>query len=178
MIEKNAANDKKSISLPVELTQMMPVKFRASVRTHGSEVRVGVSEHFGRSSKVELGSRRKIPNRFEEIKRPVDNSRLGVERLVEPALDVGLRREVVDLIRLNVMNQFCKAHSVRDVPLIKMETINWLNAAGIERRAAANNSMDLVSFLKQKIGHIAARLAADSCDQRFHLKNPLTASTI
>jgi hypothetical protein len=51
--------------------------------------------------------------------------------------------------------------SIRNMGIL----INGVQAGRIERRRAANDAPDLVTFAQQKLGKVGAILASDSSDQ-------------
>jgi hypothetical protein len=86
---------------------------------------------------------------------------------------MALRCQVVDLVRLHLLNDSYQAGRIRQVAVVKDEAlvrfvwilIEMVDAVGIEQRRASLDTVDFVSFVEQQLGEIGAVLAGDACDQ-------------
>ena len=99
----------------------------------------------------------------------------GVLRLLERDLHVGLRGQVVDLVRLHLLHDVDQRRRVRHVAVVQDEVrigvvrvfVDVVDARGVEQRGAALDAVHLIPFGQQKLGQIRAVLPGNSCDQCF-----------
>ena len=83
-----------------------------------------------------------------------------------------LRTEVVDLVRLEIIDQFDEVHGVGQVAVVKEKLhsvyvgilVKMINAIGVEGAGAADDSVDLITFAEQEFGQIGAVLSCDAGD--------------
>ena len=101
-----------------------------------------------------------------------------------------LRAEVVDLIRLNLLEDVPQSGAVGEIARVQEHPraglvriyIEVIDPIGIERRTPAEDSMNLIAFLEEKLRKIRAVLPGDSSDkcflhfQTFHGAFPLSHS--
>src|ERR1051325_3643578 len=88
---------------------------------------------------------------------------------------MALRREIIDLVRLDTSNQPRHGTRVAQVAVMKFEgrlvgvriRVDVIQAAGVESTGPANDAVDLVSLGQQKLGKIRTVLSCDTCNQRF-----------
>ena len=86
---------------------------------------------------------------------------------------MALRRQIVDLVRLNCLDDADQVGGVRHVAVMDLKMragnmrvlINVIDAGGVERRGAALDAMDDISLSEQKFGEIGAILAGDTGDE-------------
>jgi hypothetical protein len=79
---------------------------------------------------------------------------------------VALRGEVVDLAGLDRLQRPGQAVLVDEVAVVQREAVaDVVDAPGVERAAAADEAVDLVSLLQEQLGEIAAVLPGDARDQ-------------
>ena len=86
---------------------------------------------------------------------------------------MALRREIVDLVRLCLLHDADEVRGVRQVTVVEVETrlalvrvdVQVIDAAGIERRGATLDAMNLVTLAEQKLREVGAILTSDACDE-------------
>src|SRR5690606_27013860 len=92
---------------------------------------------------------------------------------------VALRREIVDLRRLDLLDDADEVRGVGKVAVMKVEgrarlmeiVIEMIDPPGVERRRPPFDAVDLVSFAEKKVRKIRAVLAGraeDQCDFPGH----------
>jgi hypothetical protein len=99
--------------------------------------------------------------------------------LLKGDLDVGLRPQVVDLIRLDFLQDTPEPRAVRQVSIVKEEArvrlmripIQVVYTARVEDAGAADYAVDLVPFGEKKLGEIAPILSCNAGYQRFFHAN-------
>ena len=83
------------------------------------------------------------------------------------------RAQVVDLVRLHLLNDADQVAAVgqvavmqREVLLVDMRVlIQVVNTVGIERRGPALDAVDFITFAQQKLGQVSAVLPCDAGDE-------------
>ena len=83
-----------------------------------------------------------------------------------------LRTEVIDFIRLCVLDYFCYEPDVRKITVMKENSchrfvgikIDVVYPVSIERACAAYDTVDLVPLAQQQFSEIRAVLSRDPCD--------------
>ena len=86
---------------------------------------------------------------------------------------MGLRAEVVDLVRLDLAQQGDQPRAVGEVAVVQEEPgvrvvrvlVEVVDPAGVERRRPADQAVDLVALGEQQLGEVGAVLAGDAGDQ-------------
>ena len=87
--------------------------------------------------------------------------------------DVTLRREVVDLVRLDALNDAYQAAGIGHVSVVEEEAaslvvrvlVEMIDAIGVEQGAAALDAVDFIAFGEQQLGEIRSILPGDTGDQ-------------
>ena len=116
--------------------------------------------------------------------------RVGVGRvlgLLEGHRDVALRRQVVDLVGLHLLDDAHQAAGVGHVAVVQDEAaaglvrilVEVVDPVGVEQRRAALDAVDLVALAEQELGEVGAVLAGDAGDQccAFHSSAVVEKST-
>jgi hypothetical protein len=86
---------------------------------------------------------------------------------------VRLRRQVVDLVRLDLLHDAGQVGTVGQVTVVQHEAlvsgvrvlVDVIDALGVEQRSAALDAVDLVAFLEQQFSEVRAVLAGDAGDE-------------
>ena len=92
---------------------------------------------------------------------------------LEAHLHVALRREIVDLVRLDFLDQANEVGRIGEIAEMEKELdarlmrirIEMIDAAGIERRRAPLHAVDRVALGEQELGKIRAILTGGAGDQ-------------
>ena len=87
--------------------------------------------------------------------------------------DVALRRQVVNLVRLHLLDDADQIGGVGQIAVVQDEVavlhvrvlVEMVDAVGVEERGAALDAVDDVALLQQELGEIGAILAGDAGDQ-------------
>ena len=88
---------------------------------------------------------------------------------------MALRREVVDLVGLGLLDQAHEVRAVAHVPVMEYKAVSaamgvsvqMVNSLSIEGRSSSLHAVDLVSLLEEELGEVGAVLPRDAGDQRF-----------
>jgi hypothetical protein len=86
---------------------------------------------------------------------------------------VALRGEVVDLVRLDLLDDAQQAQRIGQIAVVQMDAglgvvelvVEMIDALGVERRRAPLDAVHLVAFREQELGEISAILARDAGDE-------------
>ncbi len=128
---------------------------------------------------ADLGAadRHVIAQRFEKAQRAERDDVGGIFGDLERHLDMALCREVVDLVRLDLLEDAAQRRAVTEVAVVKAQrrslhmrvVVDVIDAVGVEEAGAAQQPVDLVALAEEELRQIGAVLAGDSGDQRpFH----------
>jgi hypothetical protein len=140
----------------------------------------------------QFGSGRLVEARF--LFHPQDADRLqqaqrtqcvrirGVLGLLERHRDVALRRQVVDLVGLDLLDDAGEAARIRHVPVVEDQAaalfvrilIEVVNPFGIEQRGAPLDAVHRVALVQQEFGKVCAVLAGDAGNQCDFFHSPRT----
>ena len=99
----------------------------------------------------------------------------GVLGLLEGHRHVALRREVVDLVGLDLLDDAHQAARVGHVAVVQDEAaiglvrilVEVVDPVGVEQRGAALDAVHLVAFAEQELGEVGAVLAGDAGDECY-----------
>ncbi|EXI76370.1 MAG: hypothetical protein AW07_00315 [Candidatus Accumulibacter sp. SK-11] len=97
----------------------------------------------------------------------------GVLGFLEADGDVALRGQIVDLVRLHLLDDADQARRVGQVTVVEDEAaillvrvlVQVVDTVGVEQRAAPLDAVDLVALGQQHFGQIGAILAGNAGDQ-------------
>lgn len=106
----------------------------------------------------------------------------GVFRRIEADGHVGLGAEVIDLVRLDLLDDARQVGRVRQVAIVQDQVfmqglgvlVNVIDALGIERRRAAFQAMHDVAFFQQQFRQVRTILPGNPGNKRdfFHVYLP------
>ena len=113
-------------------------------------------------------------HRLEQAQRAERVGIGGVLGGLEADLDVALRRQIVDLVGLGLLDQADQVGGVGQVAVVQEEAclvlvrvgVEMVDPAGVERRGAPLDAVHDVALGQQKRREIGAVLAGDAGDQR------------
>ncbi len=191
VIEENAVADEQAIGFAV--IDGIPVSRdfadgigTARIKRRGFALRrMGGAEHFRGAGLVEarllLGSGGVVAQGFQDTERSGSYDIGGVFGLIEADAHVGLGREVVDFIGLNLFEDVAQAGAVRHIAIMQAEgdlfmriRIDGVQAIGVEGGSAADHAVHLVAFGQQEFGQERTILPGNTENERSsHLENPI-----
>ena len=120
---------------------------------------------------------RVIANGFQQPERADRHHIRGVFGLIETYAHVGLRRQVVNLVRLRLRQDVAEAGPVGHVSIVQKERdatfvrirVDGIEAVGIESGGAAYDAVNLVAFGQQQFREKRAILSGNSGNKSlFH----------
>ena len=125
--------------------------------------------------KTGLASQAEDADGFEQAQSSESIGIGGIFRGLERNLHVRLRREIVDLVRLRLLDDANDVGRVGHIPVVQMERHAFLvrivnelvDAFRIERRRASFHAVDDISLGEKKLGKIGAVLPGYAGDQRY-----------
>jgi hypothetical protein len=122
--------------------------------------------HLGASCLVHADRQVQLPHRVEQAQHAQAGDVGRVLGHFEGDLDVALGGEVVDLLRLDRLQGPGEAVLVHEVAVVQGEAVpDVVDAPGVERAAAPDETVDLVPLLEEQLRQVAAVLAGDSRDE-------------
>src|SRR5574344_703266 len=184
VVEKNAVRGEHSVRLAVVADSPVAVELRDGVGAARIERRRLLLRNLLDES-VELRGRRLIElrrlvpsrqvNRLEKAHRPERVDIAGKLRGVEGDADVALRGEVVDFVRLDLVDELDQVRAVPKVSVVEEQLhpvdvrilIQVVDSLGIERGRAADDAVDFITFRKKQFREVASVLSSDARNQRF-----------
>ena len=112
-------------------------------------------------------------NSLEQTQRAKSIGVCRIFRRLEGDLNVRLRREIVDLVRLRLLNDADDIGCIRDIAIVQMKCnallVRVVNEVvypfGVEGRRPALNAVNHITFAEQELGEIGAVLSGGAGDQ-------------
>ena len=112
----------------------------------------------------------------DRLKQPQGSDPIGIGGIfggLEAHLHMALRGEIVDLVRLGLLDKANEIRGIGHIAIVKPEphiclmgiAIEMIDASCIERRRAALDSVDGVAFIEQEFCEVSAVLASDAGDE-------------
>ncbi len=107
------------------------------------------------------------------IRRVPYGVRVGsVLRRLKGNCHVALSGEVVDFVRLYLLNDADKVGRIRKVSVMQMEPdvllvrilVEMIDAVGVERGGPSLDTVDFIAFTEQQLGQVGTILSGDSRD--------------
>ena len=88
---------------------------------------------------------------------------------------MALRSQIINLIRTEIVEQFCHLGGVGQITIVEKEPraidvrirVEMIDPAGIERRSAANDAMNFISFPQEEFCEVGAILSGNAGDECF-----------
>ena len=117
----------------------------------------------------------KDTNGFQNTQRADTVGIGGVFGLLKTHRNVALGGQVVDFVRLHLLDDTDQAGGIGQIPMMQNELairfmgilIQVVNPVGIEKRRAALDAMDFIAFFKQQFGQIGPVLSRYTRNQRY-----------
>ena len=134
-----------------------------------------LAEHFRAGGLIELGLDPALQDGIQNPHRAGSGDIGGVFGHIETHPNVALCTQVINLVRLDGLQEPVEPGRVAQVPKVKEHTgivamgvlIEMVNAAGIEGTGPTDEPMDLIAFFQQELGQIGSVLSRDPRDERF-----------
>ena len=181
MVKENPVAGKKLIAFAIVAGHPVSVNFGGGVGASGMKRRrfilrgIRGPEHLTAGSLIEAGRNAGSPKSFENAGCPESRDVARVLREIETYSDVALGAKMVDLIRLDIIDQVGQLFRVRKIAVMKKETDIWLMSvllkmiysAAVQTARPADDPMDFVAFRKKEVRQIRAILARDSGNECF-----------
>ena len=170
MVEENAAGSVKAVALSV--VDRLPVS--KSLRTPVGAAGVKRSrlilrrrarhpaEHLRGRRLIEAGVRGVPTDRVQQPQRPQSGHVGRVFLLLKRVANVALGGKVVDLARLNIVDDPRNAPAVGHVAAVKSDGWQMGNPAAGVARGTPHDPVDVVALGEEQVGQIAAVLAGDA----------------
>ena len=182
VVEQDAVDGEEAVRLAVVDRHPVGVDLRGGVRAARVERRRLVLGHLLRAAEHLRGRRLVDPrpdlqlaDRLEQAHGAEAGDLARVLRHVEGDLDVALRAEVVDLVRVDQAQRAVERGRVGQVPVVQDQPpaggvrvlVDVVDPPGVEGRGAPDQAVDLVALVEQELGQVRPVLPGDPGDQRF-----------
>ena len=178
MVEQNAGTAEHPISLPVLLHDPEPVLLRHGVGRIGVKGRLLPLGHYLHLSVQLRGGSLVDPAAFlqpadpHRLQHPEHSQRIHIRRIlrhIEGHLHMALGRQIVDLIRAYLPDQFDEAQRISQIPVLQMKiflSLQMHDPLSVIHRGTPYHTVHLISLLQQKFRQIRTVLSCHACDQR------------
>ncbi len=128
--------------------------------------------HLAAGGLIKADGQSGVANGFEKIHGTHGIDGDGINGLIEADANVRLRAEVINFVRLNAREDFSQADAVDEIAVVEKKmgvgivavAIEVTDAVGVEGTAAADDAVNIVSFVEEKFGEIRAVLSGDTGD--------------
>ncbi len=179
MVEQDAARSEDAVALAV--VDRHPVRIElgdavGAARIEGRRLRLRdglhLAEHLRGGGLVETDLRVDDADRLQEVHRaPARDVERG-QRLLERDADEALRREIVNLVGLRLLDEADRAREVRQVILDQMQVgmpdrAHFGETPEIDRARPTERAVDRVTLRKQQLRQVCPILAGDAGDDRL-----------
>ncbi len=162
VIEQDARAGKQAIALPVVDGDPVAVDLGCAVRAAGVERGVLILGHFPHLSKhfrgtglIETSVMVHQPDSIQNPGHPQGGAFPGQDRLLKRSGHEGLGSQVVDLIRVVLLEDSDEGDLIQQVTLYQLDIIlNVGDAVKIDGAGAAHHAQDLVAFPQQELGQV------------------------
>ena len=170
VVEQDAAAGGQPVALAVVLRNPVPVELCHPVGAPRIERRrlrlrhlLHLPEHLARGRLVEAGTGTYPPHRLQQVRHPERVYLRRRERLLPARRHEGLRRKVVHLVRLRLLERVHQRHHVRHVRIDEAYPVLYVcHVAVAHDRLAPYQAVHLIPFLQQQLGEVAPVLPGDS----------------
>ncbi len=178
MIEENAVHREQAVSFPVVADHPVGIQFGHRIGTPGQHGCIFILGRGGRA--IELTRRSLVKTRLnaaaanglQQPGRPQAANVPGGFRHVETHPHVTLGCQVINLVRLQIVDHMAEQPGVGHVPVVQEQPhsdltgvhIEMLDAPGIEGAGPPHQAMHFITLPQQQFCQITAVLAADACD--------------
>ncbi len=186
VVEEDAIGGVHAVALAVVHGNPVGIHFRGAVGASrpegggfGLRDFLDLAIHLGAGGLVETGFNAGLPQRFEDARGADAGDIARVFGDVETHAHMTLGSKVINLVRLQVVDELHEVHAVGKVAIVKEQAdtvdvrvrVDVVDAGGVEGARAADDSMNLVAFVKQEVGKIGSILPGDTRDECFLFHN-------
>src|SRR5437588_8139815 len=174
VVEQNAVASIQTIAFAIVHRRPIGKNLRHSIgtarpkrRAFGLRNLLRFAEHLAAGGLVKTRSDSGFTNCLQNTNRPHASDIRRVLGNVETHADMALGAEMIDLVRLQIVQQFHQIYRVGEITVVQ-ETSNAVNvrigvkmidAGSVKRTRAADNPMHFITFRNQEIGKITAVLS-------------------
>ena len=182
VVEQDPVRCEYAVTLPViprhPVCKDLGSRVRAA-RLEGGDLalrRGRAAEHLTGRCLVEAGLDPALADRLQYADRAQSSNVRSVFGHVEAHAHVRLRRQVIDLLRLDAVDQFQHISRGGNIPIMQMQVrpvlhmrifIDMIDAVRVECAGTPDGAMHFVAFAQQQLRQVGAVLTGDPGDQRF-----------
>ena len=179
MIEQNPRGGMQPEALPVIHRHPMRVELGHGIGAARIERRplalhrlLDLAEHLRGRRLIEPRLRTNDAHRLQHVRSPKPGHGAGEQRLLKRGMHKALRRKIVDLVRLHLLNDADAARQINQIAIMQLHLIEHADPAqsltnDVSRRRSAQQAMNPVALAEQQSGEIGAILAGNTCDQCY-----------
>ena len=184
MVEQNAVAGIHSETLTVIDRNPIAVKLGHGIR--GTRIKrcgfalrrfLNQAKQFGSRSLIKTGLFLQAAgtDSLQKPERPQSVGIGGIFRTIPRNLNMRLCRQIINLVRLNLLDQAQDIRGIRQIAVMQLQPgvfvmtvlIKMINPRCIERRSTALHAVNLISLFQQQLGKIRTVLPSNSSNKRF-----------
>ncbi len=182
VVEEDAVAGEEAVAFPVVDHLVVGIDLGTGVGAAGLEAGalalagLGTAEHLGAAGLVEANLLPAVLHvAADGLQQPDDphaHHVHGVLGLIEAHADMALGAQVVDLVRLDLIQQIAEGPRVGEVTVVEVEAgigglpdMQMVDAIRVEQAGTAHDAVDLVPLGQQELGEVASILAGDARNQ-------------
>src|SRR5262249_20711281 len=125
-----------------------------------------LAEHFARGGLVKAGPGANLADPFQDARDAHRGELGGQDRLLPAGRHEGHRRQVVDLVRLDLLQEARDGDPVEQVALDQLDLVaQVLDAGEVLGAGAAHHAVNAVALFEQQLGEVRTVLAGDAGDE-------------
>ncbi len=137
-----------------------------------------LAEHLTARGLVKSCIHTRLAHGFEDARGADASDITGVFWNIKADTHMALSAEMIDLIRLQIINELHQVHAIGQVAVVEKKfhavdmriRVNVVDAGRVECARAADDAVDFIAFIEKEVGKIAAVLTCDSGDECFFHK--------
>ncbi len=182
VVEEDAVARAKAVAFAVVHRRPVSKDLRHAIRAARPERRrldlrnlLYFAEHFAARSLVKTRADSGFANRFQNANRAQAGDVGGVLGDVEADPHMALRGEVVNFVRLQLVNQFHQVDRVAQVAVVQKHPhavdvrigIKMIDARGVKGAGAPDDAVNFVALFEQQVRQVAAILSGDASNECF-----------
>ena len=187
MVEQNPVAPVQPVTLTVIHRQPVPVHLRTRIRRPRPERgllrlrhRLHLPVHLRRRRLIitRLLHQPSMPHRLQQPLHPQPHRITSILRAVKTHPHMALRTQIVNLLRLNVVQQSRQIRPVAQIPVMQMQpppslmriSIDMIDPPRVERRPPPDQPVYFIPLLQQKLRKVRSVLPGDASDKcAFHV---------
>ena len=196
MVEQDAVDREEAVAFPVVARHPVGIELGRGIGapgTHGGRFilgRRGGAKQFAGRGLVKPGLDAAAADGLQEPGDPQAGHIPGIFGHVEADPHMALGGQVIDFVRLDIVDQMAELPGVAQIPIMQKKPgpcfmgvhVQVVNAPGIEGAGPAHQAMHFITLGQEELGQIAAVLSGNPGNQRLftptHQETPFNPSLL